>query len=62
MHICNRCILPSTFPGITFDNEGICNFCRDFKGEVALNEKKLNTTQNVKSGIKSPEIDINQRI
>ena len=22
--LCNRCILPSTFPGISFDDEGIC--------------------------------------
>ncbi len=40
MQICNKCILPDTFPGISFDNEGICNFCRDFKGEKALNEEK----------------------
>lgn len=40
MKICTKCILPDTFPGISFDNEGICNFCRDFKGEKALNEEK----------------------
>lgn len=28
MKICNRCVLPSTFPGICFDGEGVCNFCR----------------------------------
>jgi len=26
--ICTRCILPETFPGIKFDEEGICNHCR----------------------------------
>ncbi|HPQ42813.1 MAG TPA: hypothetical protein PKZ42_01190 [Syntrophales bacterium] len=26
--ICKRCILPGTFPGIRFDEEGICNHCR----------------------------------
>jgi len=26
--ICNRCILPDTFPGIKFDDHGICNHCR----------------------------------
>ncbi len=25
--ICNRCILPVTFPGIKFDENGICNHC-----------------------------------
>jgi tRNA(Ile)-lysidine synthase TilS/MesJ len=28
MKICSRCILPETFPGITFDEEGVCSFCR----------------------------------
>lgn len=26
--ICQRCILPETFPGITFDHHGVCNHCR----------------------------------
>jgi hypothetical protein len=30
--ICSRCVLPGTFPGIHFNNEGTCNFCLDFKG------------------------------
>jgi tRNA(Ile)-lysidine synthase TilS/MesJ len=28
LRICERCILPETFPGISFDSEGICNYCR----------------------------------
>lgn len=28
--ICNRCILPDNIPGISFDKNGICNFCRTF--------------------------------
>lgn len=27
MKRCSRCILPEGFPKITFDNEGICNYC-----------------------------------
>ncbi len=27
MKRCSRCILPEDFPKITFDNEGICNYC-----------------------------------
>jgi hypothetical protein len=27
MHICAACILPETFPGITFDDAGVCNYC-----------------------------------
>ena len=28
---CSRCILPETFPSIKFDEEGICNYCRNYK-------------------------------
>jgi len=27
LQVCNKCILPETFPGIHFDSEGVCNFC-----------------------------------
>jgi hypothetical protein len=40
MKICTKCILPETFPGINFDENGVCNFCRDFKGEEQLREEK----------------------
>jgi glucosamine--fructose-6-phosphate aminotransferase (isomerizing) len=38
---CTQCVLPETFPGIFFDSEGICNYCREYrkveiKGETAL--------------------------
>ena len=26
--LCINCILPATFPGIAFDDQGICNYCR----------------------------------
>lgn len=26
---CSRCVLSASFPGIEFDSEGVCNFCRD---------------------------------
>ncbi len=28
MKICSRCVLPETFPGITFNEAGVCNFCQ----------------------------------
>jgi len=40
MKRCTRCVLPETFPGITFDDEGVCNYCRAFKGVTVLNESK----------------------
>jgi len=33
--LCTRCILPSTFPGISFDRDGVCSFCRQYKGDDA---------------------------
>ncbi len=27
---CQRCILPTTYPGIKLDQEGVCNYCHEF--------------------------------
>lgn len=40
---CTKCILPETFPGIKFDESGICNICKNYtpltcKSEVNLEE------------------------
>ena len=34
--LCTNCILPSTFPGISFDDNGVCNHCQRYKGEDAI--------------------------
>lgn len=34
MRYCNKCILPETYPGITFNEEGICNYCLEYKPEI----------------------------
>lgn len=31
MKICKKCVLPETYPGISFDEQGVCNFCNDYK-------------------------------
>lgn len=31
MTVCTKCILPDTYPGIKFDEEGICNICTYFE-------------------------------
>ena len=42
---CTRCQLPQTYPGITFDAQGVCNLCRTerqdtpYLGLEALREK-----------------------
>ncbi|MDP1723434.1 MAG: glucosamine 6-phosphate synthetase [Alphaproteobacteria bacterium] len=40
---CTKCILPETFPGIAFDEKGVCNICNEYKsfkpyGRYALEE------------------------
>lgn len=27
---CTRCVMPETWPGITFDSHGVCNVCRNY--------------------------------
>lgn len=31
MRRCTKCLLPETFPGINFDNEGVCSICNNYK-------------------------------
>ena len=28
---CVRCVMPETYPGVTFDEQGLCNFCRHYE-------------------------------
>jgi len=30
MQVCKKCVLPDTYPGITFDAEGVCNYCNEY--------------------------------
>lgn len=42
MKYCKKCILPETYPGISFDAEGICNFCKAYKPQKdQLRKEKL---------------------
>lgn len=31
LHRCNECLLPENYPGIEFDDGGVCNICNEFK-------------------------------
>jgi len=35
MRTCTRCVLPGTFPGIRFDDAGVCNYCCSHQNEVS---------------------------
>lgn len=39
MKICTRCVLPATFPGIRFNEDGVCNFCLDFSRDQWIGRK-----------------------
>ena len=41
MKRCNKCVLPETFPGISFDEKGVCNYCNDWDSVNVLGEKEL---------------------
>ena len=28
---CSKCLLPETMPFIEFDNQGVCNYCKNYK-------------------------------
>jgi len=50
MNRCTKCILPETFPGISFDENGVCKYCHNaiefsVKGEGEL-ERLLNKYRN----------------
>ena len=38
---CTRCLMPDTYPGITFDNAGVCNFCLSYETPTLLGEEKF---------------------
>lgn len=40
---CNKCILPETFPYIEFDENGICNYCRNYQKQETKGTEELKT-------------------
>jgi len=38
---CTKCILPESFPNIKFDQDGVCNFCRDDQKMKLLGKGRL---------------------
>jgi N-acetyl sugar amidotransferase len=55
VQICTRCIYDETIPGISFDDEGICNYCREFERleqEYPCGDKGWEKLQEIASDIK----------
>lgn len=40
MKVCSVCVLPETFPGISFDEKGVCNQCRSVKDNESFSEDR----------------------
>ena len=40
MKICMKCVLAESFPGIRFNEDGICSYCSRFKGTDSLKKQK----------------------
>ena len=38
---CTKCILPETFPGIDFDEDNVCNYCRNWESVSVFGEETL---------------------
>lgn len=38
---CSRCVLPSNYPGIRFDDSGVCNYCHQTQDIELLGENKF---------------------
>lgn len=41
MRRCKKCILPETFPGIKFDEKGVCNYCYSYEPIKVLGEREF---------------------
>lgn len=41
MKRCTKCILPETFPGIEFDQDGLCNYCSSYDPIKVFGEKEF---------------------
>jgi len=47
MKYCKNCLLPSTKPGLTFSDDGVCNACLNFENRVQINwnERRVELTE-----------------
>jgi len=52
MRRCTRCVLPETFPGIKFNDAGMCNYCQNYKGQQHLDESKSKYRQKFENLLK----------
>jgi hypothetical protein len=46
MRRCVSCVLPATYPGIAFNEEGVCSRCLEFSTVAPLGEERLRSVMN----------------
>lgn len=49
---CIRCVLPETYPGITFDENGVCHLCKSYQKPQIKGEEELRRLITSKKGEK----------
>jgi len=49
---CSRCVLPETYPGITFDESGVCHLCNSYQKYQLAGEEALHRHLESKKGEK----------
>ena len=49
---CTKCILPETFPSIKFDANGVCNYCKSYRGREHQKDLKSQYRQKFESLLK----------
>jgi len=49
MKLCTQCILPETFPSIKYDAQGVCNYCKSYKGQEHQEDLKSQYRQKFES-------------
>ena len=49
---CTKCILPETFPSIKLDADGVCNYCKSYKGQKRQEDLKTQYRQKFESLLK----------
>jgi hypothetical protein len=42
--ICSRCVLPESFPGVAFGDNGECSYCRDEAERIGVDRQLIDTT------------------
>lgn len=53
---CSKCILPSTYPFISFNKDNICNYCENYEKQSFYGERKLNDyLEKYRSSSNSPD-------